>query len=104
MTRQKNRNLNGYRLLVRYLEEIDVEQSLLYGVKLELFYYSHTLRAVDVQSYNLSVRSVDQFANVSYVNCECLVAVGTIDVAGNEFLLAQALSGFLAELRTECTG
>ena len=91
-------NLNGYRLLFGYLEEINVEEDLLNGVELKLFNNAHVLFTCYGELYYLGVRRVDEFAYIVYRYGEGEVLTIAIEIAGNELLLAESLSCLLAEV------
>ena len=100
-TLKLNGNLNGYRLVFGYLEEIDVEENLLNRVELKLLNYTHVLFASYGELNNLRVRGVDEFAYVVYGYRERDVLAIAIEVARNELLLAEVLSCLLSKFRTK---
>ena len=72
-------------------------------VELELLNDRFRLGVTDGEVNNLRVRAVNQFTNVSCSNGERAVQTTAIDVAGNQLLCAESLSGFLAVLATRST-
>ena len=97
-TLELNGNLNGYRLLFGYLEEINVVENLLNGVELKLFNNAHVLLTCYGELYYLGVRRVDKFAYIVYRYGEGEVLTIAIEIAGNKLLLAESLSCLLTEV------
>lgn len=93
-------NSYGNGLLSSYLEEVDVQTNVLNRVELILLNNSNGLLVTDGEVNSQCVRAVDQFTYVLCLYGEGRVLALTIEVAGNQVLLAECLSGFLAELRT----
>ena len=105
-----NGNLNGYRLLFGYLEEINVEEDLLNGVELSLLDDGLVLRSIDVDAYQIDVRRVDDLVDflLVYYEVSCngqtvFVTLFSVHHAGYEAVLANFLGGLLAEVSANAT-
>ena len=102
-TVQLNRDLNYYRLLLINSEEVNMQRFTVDRVELQLFNDSFGLGVTYGEVNDLSVRAVDQFANISSCYGESSVDATTVNVARNEFLCAESFSSFLTVLPTRST-
>ncbi len=125
MTFDLHRNLHHDGLVGINLKEVDVEESVLHGLELQLFHHNLDVLAVELEVYLEDVGSVDELAYILTPDCDvggddaALVidlhellsgfesaVIGkfhdgsAIDHGGNQTFLAEVFYGFFAELNT----
>lgn len=64
VTFQLNRNLDYYRFLIIYFEQIDIKDLILYWVELDFLKNCSLFSSVNIQINCENFRSVDQFTNI----------------------------------------